>query len=333
MRVWRVIATVTLIVAVLGAWAVKQARAPVSLRPDGAHEVGRITGLWVDRGRTDQFAPLGGTPRLLSVWAWYPAAQSTAPESAYAPEGWEGLHRYGPAATAFDRIRTGTRDEAPFAAGSFPVVVLLPDRGASAPQYTALASQLAAQGYLVVGVTPTYSAGLTVLDGKPVRASAAGDPDRLDETRRAQLLSVWAADARFAASRALVQLGQHVDPAAVVYLGHGLGGAAAIAACRDDERCAGSASLGDGGSLLLAARDRTWAFTVAGAERLTFTDYALYRLAPPLRWALPVGSIDGRRALEITSGYLTGFLGAAILGRTWTPPSYPEVRPAAMLGR
>ncbi|MFF5076686.1 dienelactone hydrolase family protein [Actinoplanes sp. NPDC000266] len=325
MRLARVLVAVTLVVAGLVAYAIKQARTPVSLRPDGVYAVGRTTGLWVDRSRTDQFAPLGGTPRLLAVWTWYPATPAPGPESAYAPPGWEGLHRYGPAATSFDSIRTGTRDEVAFAAGPFPVVVLLPDQGAAAPQYTALASRIAAQGYLVVGVTPTYSAGLTVLDGRPVRASAAGR----DPTRRTQLVSVLAADARFAAARAVTQYGRHADPAKVVYVGHGLGGTAAAEACQADDRCDGAAALGEEGGLVLGDR----AFTVEGAERLTFTDAALYRLAPPVRWALPLGRIDGRRALEITSAYLSAYLGAATRGRAWAAPSYPEVRPAAMLGQ
>ncbi|XVU22034.1 hypothetical protein ACQPZJ_32840 [Actinoplanes sp. CA-054009] len=325
MRIARVMVTVMLVVAGLVAYAIKQARTPISLRPDGVYEVGRTTDLWVDRSRTDQLAPLGGTPRLLSVWTWYPAAHAPGAESAYAPPGWEGLHRYGLAATSFASIRTGTRDEVAFAAGSFPVVVLLPDQGAAAPQYTALASRIAAQGYLVVGVTPTYSAGLTVLDGRPVRASAAGR----DRSRRAQLVAVWAADARFAAARAVSQYGRHADPAKVAYVGHGLGGTAAAAACRADKRCDGAAALGEKADLILGDR----AFSIDGADRLTFTDFALYRLAPPLRWALPLGRVDGRRALEITSAYLGAYIGAAVRGRGWAPPSYPEVRPAAMLGQ
>ncbi|SNY48576.1 alpha/beta hydrolase [Paractinoplanes atraurantiacus] len=336
MRMARVLVVVTLVVAGLVAYAVKQSRAPVSLRPDGIYEVGRTTDLWVDRSRTDQLAPLGGTPRLLSVWTWYPATSAQGAESAYAPPGWEGLHRYGWAATSFGSVRTGTRDDVAFAAGPFPVVVLLPDQGAAAPQYTALASRIAAQGYLVVGVTPTYSAGLTVLDGRPVRASAAGQ----DPTRRAQFVAVWAADARFAAGRAVTQYGRHADPAKVVYLGHGLGGTAAAAACRADDRCDGTAALseevGAGGKrpsgkadLVLGGR----AFTVEGAERLTFTDVALYRLAPPVRWALPLGRLDGRRALEIASAYLGAYLRAVTAGQAWAAPSCPEVRPADMLGQ
>src|SRR6185312_513921 len=97
-------------------------------------------------------------------------------------------------------------------------------------QYTAIASALAARGYVVAGVTPTYSAGLTVLNGRPVHSTKAGDPSDLDGARGDQLVAVWAADARFAAERAVVQLGAHVDATEVVYAGHSFGGAAALEA-------------------------------------------------------------------------------------------------------
>ncbi|XVV09235.1 hypothetical protein ACQP2X_30870 [Actinoplanes sp. CA-131856] len=286
MRMARVLVAVMVVVAGLVAYAIKQTRTSISLSPDGVYDVGRTTDLWVDRSRTDQFAPLGGTPRLLSVWTWYPATHAPGAESDYAPPGWEGLHRYGWAATSFDSIRTGTRDEVAFAAGPFPVVVLLPDQGAAAPQYTALASRIAAQGYLVVGVTPTYSAGLTVLDGRPVPASAAGR----DPTRRSQLLAVWAADARFAAARAVTQYGRHADPARVVYLGHGLGGTAAAEACRGDERCDGSASLEEKGGLMLGGRASPSRAPTGSPSPTWRSTASLPRCAGRCRWAASTGA-------------------------------------------
>ncbi len=331
-------------VAGLLAYARVQSQRAVSLAPSGP--VGRLTDLWVDRSRTDQFAPLGGTPRMLAAWVWYPAAAGArGPESDYAPGEWAGLHRFGWASTALDRVRTGTRDGTPVAQGRFPVVVLLPDLGLSAPQYAAVASGLAARGNLVVGVTPTYSSRLTVIDGRPVAASAAGSASG----RTDQLVAVWAADARFAAQRAALQFGSRADRAEIAYVGHGLGGTAAIEACRLDGRCAGAVSLdgapggaaaadGLGRPLLLLNAGTTAApagraFTVAGAGRLSFTDFAAYRVAAPLRRTLPLGTIDGRRALAITIDYTGTFLRAATRGKTWQAPAYPEVREATLLSR
>ncbi|WP_250008575.1 hypothetical protein [Actinoplanes sp. M2I2] len=341
-------ATAALLVVLAGflTYARAQAHRAVSVAPSGEFPVGRVTGLWVDRSRTDQFAPIGGTPRMLSTWVWYPAAAGAAgPESAYAPGEWAGLHRFGWASTALGRVRTGTRDEVPVAPGRFPVVVLLPDLGLSAPQYAAVASGLAARGNVVVGVTPTYSSRLTVLDGRPVTASAAGSA----AGRKDQLVAVWAADARFVAERATLQFAANADSAEIAYLGHGLGGTAAIEACRLDGRCAGAVSLdgtpsgaaaADGFSrplLLLnagaAAAPAGRAFTVSGAGRLSFTDFAAYRVSAPVRWTLPLGTIDGRRALTVTVDYAGSFLRAATRGDPWKPPSYPEVREATVLSR
>ncbi|GIE97268.1 alpha/beta hydrolase [Paractinoplanes rishiriensis] len=330
----------------------------VSIGPDGAYPVGRATHELADRSRTDELAPRGGSPRMLSVWLWYPAAARAGSESAYAPGAWRGLHRYGWAQTGFERIRTGTYDEAPVAAGKFPIVVLLPGLGLAAPQYAAVAAGLASRGYLVAGVTPTYSAALTVLGSGAVRGSAAGSD--LDGPHGERLATFWAADARFAAERVGVLLGDRADRARVTYVGHAFGGAAAIEACRTDVHCAGAASLdgapvgpavtlglqhpllllgaGSGGatadpathSLFAASGPSSWAYTVGGAEPLDFTDYAAYWLAAPVRRWLPV---TGGDALPVVRDYLVAFLGTAVRGTTWQAPEAAGVRPAAMLSR
>jgi dienelactone hydrolase len=138
--------------------------------------------------------------------------------------------------------------------GRFPVVVLEPGLGFSAPQYSALAESLAARGYYVAGVTPTYSANLTVLGGRVVVASDAGIPQALDEDDlhgpavvpvADRLTGVWAADARFAADRLAAdpRLGAHTDRQHTAYLGHSFGGSAALQACRADPRCAAAVDL------------------------------------------------------------------------------------------
>jgi dienelactone hydrolase len=224
----------------------------------GRFAVGRATFDWTDGTRTDPLAPRPGTARELAVWLWYPAPPGTrGPQEAYAPGAWGGLHLSGPpglAQTRFDAIRTRSVQAAPVAAGRFPVVVLEPGMGLAAPQYTALAEALASHGYLVAGVTPTYSANLTVLDGQPVPATTAGNPSDLGPhtgpagDRADALLTLWAEDARFTAGQvdALDRGGRfagHVDAGPVVYLGHSFGGAASLQACHDDPHCAGAVDL------------------------------------------------------------------------------------------
>ncbi|MFD0524144.1 alpha/beta hydrolase [Paractinoplanes durhamensis] len=159
-----------------------RARHTVSLAPDGTFRVGRAVHELADRSRTDELAPVGGNPRVLSIMLWYPAAATGGTPSAYAPGAWSGLHRFGWAQTGFDRIDTGTYDEAPLAAGTFPIVVLMPGLGFSAPQYAALAARIAGRGYLVAGVTPptarTSPCSAASRSGRPRRAIRAICPGR-----------------------------------------------------------------------------------------------------------------------------------------------------------
>jgi dienelactone hydrolase len=245
----------------LGYAAIRHAQ-PVTLpATGGAYRVGRIVTEWTDQSRTDTLSPTPGKPRELAVWLWYPAPKdASGPRAAYAPGLWAALHFPGIAAlgeTDFDAVRGQSRQSVPVAAGRFPVVVLEPGLGLAAPQYTAIAENLASHGYLVAGVTPTYSANTTVLGGRVVAASPAGNPADLNgedlhaptaERAAVRLVRVWAADARFAANQVAAldragPLAGHVDTTGTAYVGHSLGGAAALQACQDDPQCTAAADL------------------------------------------------------------------------------------------
>ena len=104
------------------------------------------------------------------------------------------------------------------ASGRFPIVVLEPGMGLSAPQFTSLAEEIASHGYLVAGVTPTFSANVTVLAGKVVTASAAGNPSELGSHGAVasaladRVLAVWTADARFARAKVAAWTAWHRSP-------------------------------------------------------------------------------------------------------------------------
>jgi predicted dienelactone hydrolase len=215
--------------------------------PTGPYRVGRTAYDWTDTSRTDPLAPEPGRHRELSVWIWYPAPAGTSgPPAPYAPGHWAGILQLGILANRLDAVRTHSVTSAPVAAGRFPLVVLEPGMGLSAPHFSTLAEDLASHGYVVAGVTPTYSANVTVLDGHPVRSSATGNPQDLSQADGDRLVAVWAADARFAADRATGAggaLAGHVDASRIAYIGHSFGGAASLQACHDDRRCAGAVDL------------------------------------------------------------------------------------------
>jgi len=344
-------AVVVLLLGVYAGFLGHRSRHAVSVAPSGPYPVGRGEQEIADRSRTDELAPLGGNPRVLSVWLWYPAATTGRPAE-YAPGAWTGLRKFGWGQTALDRVRTGTYRDVPFAPGSFPLVVLLPGLGFSAPQYQALAAGMASRGYVVAGVTPTYSANLSVIAGHAVRSTAAGDPSDLAGPRGDGLAAVWAADARFAAAQAGVLLGAHVDRRKVAYVGHSFGGAAALEACRQDPACTGAVDLdgtpygpvvheglwkpmlllssGSGGadrdtstqSLFAASGSATWSYRIDGARHLDFTDYAAYWTAAPVRAVLPLGN---PRTLAIANSYLAAFLAG---GPAFYAPEVSGVRAA-----
>jgi predicted dienelactone hydrolase len=227
--------------------------------PTGRYGVGRALYTWTDSSRPDPLSPADHAgPRRLSVWLWFPSDADASPGAPYLPGAWGGLHLPGPlgwAETAFGKVDPHTQARPRVAAGRFPVVVLLPGLGFAAPQYTSLAVDLASQGYLVAGVTPTYSANLTVLDGRPVHASSAGNPSSFsgEHSRSStpvalRLMHVWAADARFAVRRLRVlgtsgRFAGHVDAGQVAYVGHSFGGTSALEACRGDSHCVAAVDL------------------------------------------------------------------------------------------
>jgi dienelactone hydrolase len=256
-----VLAVVVVAGGYVGYAAIRHTRTVTLPAPNGQYAVGRTMFDWTDSTRTDPLAPQAGSPRELSVWLWYPAPPgTTGPRAPYAPGAWSGLHfpgLIGLAETNFGAVHNHALDGVPVAAGQFPVVVLEPGLGFAVPQYTALAEDLASHGYLVAGVTPTYSANLTVLHGGAVHASQAGNPSAFNgadlhagtaQEAGDHLVPVWSADARFTADQ-VTDLGRagkfagHVDTSHTVYIGHSFGGAAALQACHDDSRCAGAANL------------------------------------------------------------------------------------------
>lgn len=243
----------------IGYVAIQRGRSITLPAPTGPYSVGRAMFDWTDHSRTDPYAPHPGTARELSVWLWYPAASGHG-GAPYAPGAWGQLHFGAPAAvgeSSFAAIRTHSTDNAPVAAGRFPVVIFEPGLGFSAPTYTTLAENLASHGFLVAGVTPTYTANLTVLHGQAVHASATGNPSTIDTdnlhdsaaTEFADgLLQTWSADAHFAVAQVngLDRTGPfagHIDPSRTAYVGHSFGGATALEACRADPRCAGAVDL------------------------------------------------------------------------------------------
>jgi predicted dienelactone hydrolase len=227
-------------------------------RPSGPYAVGRVEDTATDSARRG---------RRLSIWTWYPAVAGTGQPAIYAPDGWQSLAIGLPLGqTRLDRVRDRALEAASPVAGRFLTVVLAPGLGFSAPQYAALAEDLASRGYIVVGVTPTGSANVTVLDGQVAGPTTAGNPpdfngeqSQHDQAIAQRLLDTWVPDLRFAADTAArlpgsTRLAEHVVSGAVTYVGHSFGGTSALAVCHVDRRCRAAVDL-DGALYGPVARD------------------------------------------------------------------------------
>ena len=187
---------------------------------------------------------------------WYPAVPGTGAPAQYLPGAWKQLQLGLPIGESrLDRIRDSARERARPLPGRSPLIVFEPGLGFAVPQYAVIAERLVRDGFIVVGVTPTGSANLTVLDGKKVGPTRTGNPSGFegeqtehDKTIANRLLRMWVADARYAASAtshlpALHRLSRHILPGAVAYAGHSFGGTAALEACHEDPHCRAAANL------------------------------------------------------------------------------------------
>ena len=352
---------------------VQSDRSAVLPGPTGPDRVGRSVYVWADQSRMDPFAPNGSTPRELSVWVWYPASPAPgAPTASYWPAEWQ--RALGEGGGINDLLHTRPALIHPHAVeeasisdsqGRYPLLVFAPGQGLSVADYTTIAEDLASNGYVVAGVNPTYSVDVVLSSGQVVRSAS-----KAENANYGQLASVWGDDMRFAAhqmdSLSAASTGRfsgRLESAGIGFFGHSLGGAAAVQACRHEDRCSGAADLDGrlGGDVLQTGLGKPFLFlgsqsslsatdgalktqvrsalrgvppgqghvlTVAGAEHYNFTDQGVYF---DLVNSAFLGSIDGARALRISSRYLEAFFSSYELGhpdQLLAGPSsaFPEVR-------
>jgi predicted dienelactone hydrolase len=214
--------------------------------PTGAFAVGRTVYEWTDPARDEMFSDVDGERRSLLAWIWYPAEVSSAPASDYMPGA---LGAFVEAATGLSpsKVQVPAQDNAPLAGTSaqYPVLVFSHGSGAAVAIYTAMLTEIASHGYIVVAVQHPYNAMFTAFtDGRTIAASPDADGDTVqywsEDTAFVvdKLEAMSAADNRFAGRLDLSRLG---------IFGHSFGGAAAAEFCLDDARCV--AGLNFDGSL------------------------------------------------------------------------------------
>jgi predicted dienelactone hydrolase len=209
------VAGVLLVGGYIGYLAISRQSVQELPAPTGAYSVGRMELDWIDPTRVDPLAAQAGQKRELTIWMWYPAQEGANSQTApYFPPAWsEGRNRDQGIGILIERdltaIRTHSFEEAPLAKNqaSYPVLIMEPGLGPAIPDYTVLAENLASQGYIVVGINPTYSSNLVAFpDGRVATRTDKGTiPDNASRAQAEQmgdsLIGVWVKDVRFVMDR------------------------------------------------------------------------------------------------------------------------------------
>lgn len=255
----RVLAVGPLAAALAGAIAVgapASAHAAPTVRlalpaPTGPHQVGTRTLEMVDRSRPAGFGHTG--PRRLMVQLFYPRVRARCRPEPYAPAAivrrLQSIIGESRGAEIATHVCAGGR----VARGRLPVLIFSHAYTANRSTYTALESDLASRGYIVVAPDHTFDAFAVWFPGGKLVKGLFGTPlasKPVSAGTLANLLAVRTADVRFVLSRieSLAErrgsfLRGHVDRAEVGILGHSLGGATATRAATLDRRIRASANI------------------------------------------------------------------------------------------
>jgi pimeloyl-ACP methyl ester carboxylesterase len=241
---------------------VKQPSSQALPEPTGAFRVGTLIFQLTDTSRPDPLAKKAGQFRELMVQVWYPTDARAQGETApYIPnsalvqalkdsqhdsqdpavfESWKAVRTAGVLNEPLSKKRT-----------RFPLLFFSHGLGEPRSLYTAFSQDLASHGFVVACIDHPYG-GITIsADGRVV--STDGDPDAGNADATPRQVEAWAKDAAFVLDRmsargksepaALGQFAGRIDLNRIGMLGHSLGGAAALEACRTDPRFKACADL------------------------------------------------------------------------------------------
>jgi dienelactone hydrolase len=231
--------------------------------PDGQYAVCNSTIKLVDEARTDPY-DLNHGKRTVMISVFYPIEHFTSSEISAVPymptktaETFDaGMTAFGiPKIFSTVTLQTSTPSspEVTKDVGKFPLVLFSPGLTFSRLGYSAMAQNIASEGYTVVTMDHAYE---TLMVEYPDGTHAIGKPpthwDPRNEERHKELLATRVADVSFV----LTQLGNldvvkalvpgaanAFDASRAAILGHSFGGTTAISTLMQDERFVGAINM------------------------------------------------------------------------------------------
>ena len=225
---------------------------PTLPKPSGPHNVGSVIFRWTDNQRPETLTADPSDRRQVIAQAWYPTDATAGASVPYfeaqghLPASIGGLPSFMFA--SFGSVATHAIVAAPVsnAQQSWPVLFFSPGLAVPREEYTALCTDLASRGYVVVALSAPYESAVSVLaDGKVVGQTTHPDvmgPPPHPALER--LIDIRTADNRFVLDQ-LNQLARleprsplagHLDLQHVGIVGHSIGGATAVQVMAGDPR-------------------------------------------------------------------------------------------------
>jgi dienelactone hydrolase len=337
--------------------------------PTGDHAVGGTSLYLRDVSRPDPWAAEVDA-RDLMVSLWYPAESPTGSRTRYMTPTESQLLLKDSGLTGIptdllSRTRTNAVADADPAGAEhgLPLVVLSPGFTKPRSTLTALAEDLASNGYVVVAIDHTYENVATTFPDGRVTTCRARETPRRGEAFWAKVVAGRAEDVSFvldelAGSAPAWSGADLIDQSKIGMAGHSIGGASSIAAMVGDSRIRGGIDIdgtthapipADGlarpflflgkqsnytpgtGEHAAATWERDWQrltgwrrwLVVAGAVHASFTDLGL--LAEQL--GVDIGAVlSGDRATDITRRYVRAFFDLHLRGQPQSLLDQPSGR-------
>ncbi len=342
--------------------------------PTGSYQIGTVSRHWKDIARDESYTPDKTDKRELMVQFWYPAdvtagatpapymndanAIATAVTSVFA-----GFDIKISLPDDFTQWKSHAFQDVPVSdhAVKYPVLIFSHGYGNFTGMFSTQLEEMASQGYIVVAITHTYGALLTVFpDGRQIPWQDTVTDDRTLQ----KLTELWSADQIFVLDQLEMLNKSDVDGIFTGRLdlehlgifGHSAGGAAATQTCYVDSRCQTGIDedgrvltevsekgldkpfmfiqsdqyVGNNYSLFTKLRGRAYLLTFHGFLHMNLSDMPLWPGTDALIDAGVFKKLDGQRATQIKNAYILAFFNHYLKGEdvpllNGASTDYPEV--------